>query len=179
MLLHCAQIVNSTPLHNSPENPNDPQPITPQHLLTQRDDACRDPCNRPTIYNQEELLAYGTNRSQRIQALADEFEKYWKHYMYQIGDTREKWTQPKTNARVGDLVLLRDKQLPRLEWATGKITEVFPDKDKLVRRVMVQPHHKPGQISKPAARERAIHDIVLLKSLTLPDIPLPDSISSS
>ena len=39
MLLHCAQIVNSTPLHNSPENPNDPQPITPQHLLTQRDDA--------------------------------------------------------------------------------------------------------------------------------------------
>ena len=27
--LHCAQIVNSTPLHDLPENPNDPQPITP------------------------------------------------------------------------------------------------------------------------------------------------------
>ena len=38
MLLHSAQIVNSTPLHDPPENPNDPQPITPQGLITQRDD---------------------------------------------------------------------------------------------------------------------------------------------
>lgn len=48
MLLHAACIVNSTPLWNPAESPNNPQPITPQHLLTQRDDACNDTNVRPT-----------------------------------------------------------------------------------------------------------------------------------
>ena len=144
MLLHSAQIVNSTPLHDPPENPNDPQPITPQNLITQRDDECRGSYTRPTIFTQDDLMAYGANRWKRVEALADEFTKYWKHYMYQIGDTLEKWTKPQNNAKIGDMVLMRDKNLPRLDRSTGTIITVMPDKDKLVRRVIVQPHKKPG-----------------------------------
>ena len=137
MLLHCAQIVNSTPLHDPPENPNDPQPITPHRLITQRDDMCRDSYARPAIYSQEDLIAYGANRWRRAEALADEFAKYWKHYLYGIGDKREKWTQPQQNAKIGDLVLMRDKTTTRLEWPTGEIISVIPDRDRLVRRVGV------------------------------------------
>ena len=54
-------------------------------------------------------MAYGANRWKRVEALADEFAKYWKHYMYHIGDTLEKWTKPQDNARIGDMVLMRDK----------------------------------------------------------------------
>ena len=175
MLLHSAQIVNSTPLHDPPENPNDPQPITPQSLITQRDDECRGSYTRPTIFTQDDLMAYGANRWKRVEALADEFAKYWKHYMYQIGDTLKKWTTPQNNARIGDMVLMRDKNLPRLEWSTGTIITVMPDKDKLVRRVIVQPHKKPGQDSAPSAKERAIHDLVLLKAFTMMDNPPPDT----
>ena len=78
------------------ENPNHPQPITPQRLISQRDDQCRGSYTRPTIFTQEDLLAYGANRWRRVEALAAEFAKYWKHYMYQIGDTLENGPNPKT-----------------------------------------------------------------------------------
>merc|ERR1712074_150059 len=86
MLLAAAEIVNKTPLHDAPESPNISQPITPHHLITQRDDACLETYSRPTNYSQADLLAYGANRWNRIGALADEFDRYWKHYIYQIGN---------------------------------------------------------------------------------------------
>ena len=48
------------------------------------------------------------------------------------------------------------------------------DKDNLVRKVMVQPHKKLGNQVCPAPKERAIHDLVLLKAITAKDIPTPD-----
>ena len=62
MLLYAARIVNSTPLHDAPESPNESQPITPQHLITQKDDTCLEKYSRPTNYSQQDLLAYGANR---------------------------------------------------------------------------------------------------------------------
>merc|ERR1712148_157635 len=82
MFLVAARIVNSPPLHDAPESPNEAQPITPHHLITQRDDSCNGKYCRPTNYSHEDLFAYGANRWKRIEALADEFAKYWKHYIY-------------------------------------------------------------------------------------------------
>ena len=90
MLLHAARIVNSTPLHDAPDSPDMPQPITPHHLITQRDDACLGYYGRPTNYTQADLLAYGANRWKRIEALANEFAGYWKRYIYKIGTKTEK-----------------------------------------------------------------------------------------
>ena len=129
MLLHATRIVNSTPLHAAPESPNDSQPITPHHLITQRDDACLGNFSCPTNYEGSDLLAYGAKRWKRINALADEFEKYWKHYIYQIGTDTEKWTTPKRNAEVGDVVLLKEKGIStsRLDWSTGTIKSTTKD----------------------------------------------------
>ena len=38
LLLHAARIVNSTPLWDPPDSPTEPEPISPQKLLAQRDD---------------------------------------------------------------------------------------------------------------------------------------------
>ena len=70
------------------------------------------------------------------------------------------------NAKVGDTVLMKEKNYPRLEWPTGTITEVRTAKDGLVRRVVVQPHARPGKSTTETPRERAIHDLILLRSLT-------------
>lgn len=165
MLLHAARIVNSTPLHDAPESPNESQPITPHHLITQKDDSHTEKYSRPSNYTHTDLLAYGANRWKRIEALADEFARYWKHYLYQIGTNKEKWYNPHRNAQVGDIVLLKEKNTPRLEWPTGDITSVTTDKDGLVRRVYVQPHKKQGQVATPQLKERAIHDLVLIKAI--------------
>ena len=149
MLLHAARIVNSTPLHDAPESPNESQPITPHHLITQKDDSHTEKYSRPSNYAHQDLLAYGANRWKRIEALAAEFARYWKHYLYQIGTNKEKWYNPQRNAQVGDIALLKEKNTPRLEWPTGVITSVTTDKDGLVRRVFVQPHKKQGQTTTP------------------------------
>ena len=91
LLLSAAKIVNSTPLWESPTAPDEPQPITPQHLLTQRDDGCNEIQPRPVIYSDRDLAAYGANRWRRIRALAAEFERYWREYIYSIGTQRETW----------------------------------------------------------------------------------------
>ena len=179
MIRHCAAIVNSTPLFNPPESPNEPQPITPQQLITQRDEACREKYSRPTIYSNDDILAYGANRWKRTQALADEFWQYWQPYIYNIGTDRPKWIKEQPNAKVGDLVIIKEKGLPRNEWATGKITEVMPNNDNLVRRVIVQPLKRKYQKTTPAPRERAIHDLVLLKSLIIPEVSEPNNTKDS
>ena len=77
--------------------------------------------------------------------------------------------------QTGDIVLLKEKNTSRLDWPTGSITSVTTDKDGLVRRVYVQPHKKQGQVSAPQLKERAIHDLVLIKSITAKDNPYQDS----
>ena len=77
MLLHAASIVNSTPLWDPADSPNDPQPISPQRLLTQRDDTCKDKNFFPTTYTKEDLRAYGPERWKRIEAIANQLWQDW------------------------------------------------------------------------------------------------------
>ena len=98
--------------------------------------------------------------------------------MYQIGHTTEKWTEIKRNAEVGDIVLIKEKNLPRLDWSTGTITQATKDKDGLVRRVMVRPDTRHDKSTTQAPRERAIHDLVLLKAITMKDHPAQDTMDA-
>ena len=70
MLLHAARIVNSTPLHDAPESPNESQPITPHHLITQKDDSNTKKYSRPSNYTHQDLFAYGANRRTKILTLS-------------------------------------------------------------------------------------------------------------
>ena len=108
------------------------------------------------IYSDRDLASYGANRWRRIRALAAEFERYWKEYIYGIGTKRDKWVNVQENAKVGDTVLMREKNSPRHEWPTGTITEVTTSKDGLVRRVIVQPLARAEQsTTKPPEKERS------------------------
>ena len=100
MLLQAARIVNSTPLHKAPESPNDSQPITPHHLITQR-------------YNEADLIAYGANRWKRIEALSDEFAMYWKHYILQIGTTKKNGLPRQEMPQSGRLSYSKRNRCPR------------------------------------------------------------------
>ena len=163
MLQHVARIVNSTPLWEGSNDDGEPQPISPQMLLTQRDDGCRNQTSTPQLYNDSDLIAYGKNRWKRIECLADTFWEQWQTYMYDIGSRREKWTEKRRNAQVGDLVLMRDKQTQRLDWPTAEIIEVYPDAENIVRSVMVKPITQKDKAITATPRKRAVHDLVLIK----------------
>ena len=55
-----------------------------------------------------------------------------------MSQVRNKWDTPRRNVAVNDIVLVLDKDLPRNRWAKGRVVEVFPSEDGLVRQVNVK-----------------------------------------
>ena len=83
--------------------------------------------------------------------------------MYEIGKNREKWFNAKRNAKVGDVVLIKDKNQARLHWPTGTIVKVNTSKDGLVGSATVKPHKRPGSTITERERDRPIHDLILIR----------------
>ena len=52
--------------------------------------------------------------------------------------TRQKWSVPRRNFAVGELVLVVDEKTLRAHWSMGLIGEVFPDSYSYVRNVKVK-----------------------------------------
>lgn len=75
MLAEAMRIVNSTPLWQSLDSPNAPQPLSPAMLLTQRDNPYRIPKG---MYNEKNILDYGTTRWKRVETLANAFWDEWR-----------------------------------------------------------------------------------------------------
>jgi hypothetical protein len=48
---------------------------------------------------------------------------------------RKKWTRQHRNSRVGDIVIVCDEDLARNNWPLGKVIEVYPSDDDLIRKV--------------------------------------------
>ncbi|XP_049336713.1 uncharacterized protein LOC125802504 [Astyanax mexicanus] len=162
-LYEAMAIVNSRPL--TVDNLTDPdslEPLTPNHLLTQKSNKALPP---PGEFVREDM--YGKKRWRHVQYLAEQFWSRWrKEYLATIA-TRQRWHSPRRNVQTGDVVMLRDDNLPRCEWRLGRVSETTPDKDGLVRRVKVQlgDKHlgKKGEhLSKLSVVERPVQKLVLL-----------------
>ena len=67
---------------------------------------------------------------------------------------RQKWADSKRNFRVGDVVLLKEEGVVRGQWPMGRVLEVYPSEDGLVRSISV----KTGK----STYKRPIHKVVLL-----------------
>ena len=69
---------------------------------------------------------------------------------------RKKWNAENRDVRVGDFVIVADPNAVRREWHMGKVAQVFPGKDGLVRNVQVKmatgthtPHYKDVSFTRP------------------------------
>lgn len=143
-------IVNCRPL--TTDNLNDPnatEPLTPNHLLTLKSKVILPP---PGKFQRTDL--YARKRWRRVQYLADIFWSRWRKEFLQNLQVRSKWTSEKRNMKVGDIVLIKDDNMPRNEWHLGRITETYPEEDLLVRKVKV--------VTRNGSLERPTHKLVLL-----------------
>lgn len=48
---------------------------------------------------------------------------------------RQKWIQPKRNLAVGDIVISKESEGARNKWPLGRVVQVYPSEDGLVRKV--------------------------------------------
>ncbi|XP_059825126.1 uncharacterized protein LOC132393745 [Hypanus sabinus] len=113
------------PVSSDPENPFI---LSPSTLLTQKAGAPPPPGD----FSDKDLC---TKQWRQVQALANQFWPRWRQKYLPLLQQRQKWTEPRRNLQVGDLVLLRDKQVARNSWPTARITATFPSEDGHVRKI--------------------------------------------
>ena len=155
-LQEAAAVVNSTPLGEASADPNDPFPVSPSSLLNLRE---TQRCALPQDFTSDDLSQYGARRWRRVQFLAEEFWIRWKRDYLRAINLRRKWKRVRSNVKVGDVVLLRDKT-PRSEWPLGVVTEACVGQDGLVRTVKVK--RAPSAGLKKLVVTRAIGDVIIL-----------------
>ncbi|XP_071943813.1 uncharacterized protein [Antedon mediterranea] len=126
--------VNSRPitkLSSDPGDPDDPSPLTPNHLLLMR----AGPSLPPGMFVNQDLYK---RRWRQIQYMADIFWKRWLSEYLPDLQQRQKWLKPRRNLRQGDLVLMKAENTPRYQWPLGLITKIYPGTDGRVRSVEVK-----------------------------------------
>ena len=101
-------------------------PLTPNHLLLLREM----PNISPGLFSSNDN--YSKKRWRQIQYLASQFWLRWNHKYLQLLQVRLKWQKPKDNFKVGDVVLVYDKNAPRGKWPLGRIVKIFPDRNNRV-----------------------------------------------
>ena len=124
-------IINSRPLVLITLDPNN-EPLTPNHLLLLK----ANPNVPPGLFDYKDC--YVRRRWAQVQYIADQLWRRWTHEFLPNLNHRQKWFQQQRNAQMDDIVLLVDDTLPRSRWSLGRIMQVFPDKDGLVRTVLVK-----------------------------------------
>ena len=115
-------IVNWCPFTVSEiDNPDSLESHTPNHILTGKTTV---PLPPPGEFVREDLLVH--KRWRRVQYLIEQFWSKWKReYLAQVAFC-QKWHGVRRNILEGDIVLVKDIDLPRYQWPLGRIVGANP-----------------------------------------------------
>ena len=129
VLTEVESILNSRPLTDLSQDPRDEETLTPNHLLLLKEGP-----DAPATCIDESIM-YGRKRWLQVQYLAALFWTRWRKEYLPLLQQRKKWTTPKENVRVEDIVLLVDETTPRGKWRVGRVLSVYKSGDGRVRSV--------------------------------------------
>ena len=133
LLVEVEAIVNSRPLCTDSLSDESSDPLSPNTLLTQKTKVVLPP---PGTFQRADV--YCRKRWRTVQYLANEFWSRWRKEFLMGLQKRQKWNTVRPNLQVGDVVLVSDPDVKRNQWPMGRISEVFPGEDGLVRKVNVK-----------------------------------------
>ncbi|XP_037812325.1 uncharacterized protein LOC119604046 [Lucilia sericata] len=134
--------LNSRPLCLKFEGDEDP--LTPGHFLILR----------PMVsIPDENLINVNVNRLTRWQYMQHLVQQFWskwsKEYLCQL-QRKPKWVQISKNLQIGDMVLIREDNLPPAQWLMGRILLTHPGNDGLVRVATIKT--KNGSLKRPISK---------------------------
>lgn len=151
----CA-IINSRPITSISRDPESPMIVTPAILLNQKMG------NETMIQEDFDIKDLYKAQWRRVQILSDIFWKQWRDGYLQTLQTRRKWKTDVPNVKDGDVILLKDKNLPRNEWKVGVIVNAIKSEcDGKVRKAEVRVI-KEGTANVLATYTRPVTDMVML-----------------
>ncbi|XP_078382421.1 uncharacterized protein LOC144665122 [Oculina patagonica] len=156
-------IVNSRPLTvNQLADPDSSSPLTPNHLLTMKSKVVLPP---PGSFQPADM--YCRKRWRRVQHLANEFWTRWRKEFLLSLQQRQKWTRPRRNLLVDDVVLIKDENLPRNAWQLARVSAIYPSSAGQVRKVQIALadsclDNKGKRVNSVRHLERPVQKLVLL-----------------
>ncbi|XP_062711022.1 uncharacterized protein LOC134289037 [Aedes albopictus] len=136
--------LNSRPLTPMSEDPSDLDPLTPGHFLVG---------SALKAVPDVSVLSVPYNRLTQWQQTQKAFQDIWNRWHLEYLATlqpRAKWCNPPVKIDRNRLVIIKDENLPPLQWPTGRIHELHPGKDGIVRVVTLQTAR--GFVTRPVAK---------------------------
>ncbi|XP_062541341.1 uncharacterized protein LOC134209372 [Armigeres subalbatus] len=154
-------VLNSRPLSPLTDSPDDCTALTPGHFLV----------GEPLVAIPEpDLIDINPNRLSRLQEMQKSVQDLWRcwqrDYVSQL-QQRAKWKQPQSDVRAGQLVLVKQANVPPFQWPLGRIVDTVVGKDGRVRVVIVKT--VSGQY------KRAVTEIAVLPAESTEDDNKADS----
>ena len=144
LLIQIESILNSRPLTPNSNDPDDLSALTPGHFII----------GRPlTTLPSADLSDIPLNSVTKIQLVDKTLQMFWKRWSKEYLNrlqTRPKWKVPKVNLKINDLVVIKDENTSPLHWCRGRILQVFPSSDGIVRSALVRT--QKGQLHRPSAK---------------------------
>lgn len=132
LLVEIEGILNSRPLCPLTADPDDLEAITPNHFLN------GDIAHPLTEAETDRSFRGFPSRLLELNDMKRVFWKQWSSDYLQQLQSRPKWLQTKPNFKVNDLVIIKEDNIPSFNWLLGRIVEVHPGKDGLVRVATVK-----------------------------------------
>lgn len=119
--------LNSRPLSPLSSDPSDLQPLTPGHFLV----------GEPlTGLPEANIMDTKINRLSRWELIQRSVQDFWKRWAAEYVanlQIRVKWKKIQENLKINDLVLLKEDNLPPLQWKLGRVIDTHAGKDNLTR----------------------------------------------
>ena len=142
-LTEAEALINSRPLTPVSDDINDLEALTPSHFLIGRANLNLAPCIT------SEVDMNHRKRWKQAQELTNQFWRRWVREYLPCISPRPKWSKESHALKVGDLVVLKETSARGI-WPIGRIVEIFPGKDGIVRVVNVKT--KDGVYKRPVVK---------------------------
>jgi len=144
LLVEAEHIVNCHPLTHVSLDPDDLEALTPNHFLLGR--SSNIPV--PGVFDQGELCL--RKQWRRAQVMADTFWRRWVSEYVPILLRRTKWFGANKSIQLDDIVIEVNERLERCSWPMGKVVQLYPGPDQLIRTVDVK--FASGVLKRPVSK---------------------------
>lgn len=133
VLAQIEAILNSRPLCPMSSDPQDLTALTPGHFMIGRS---------LTSFPEGDLTHITTNRLNKFQHLQQLCQHFWtrwhKEYISEL-QLRTKWKRRSTQQiKEGTLVLIKEENVPSLNWQLGRVIQLHPGEDGVTRVLSIR-----------------------------------------
>ncbi|XP_045501456.1 uncharacterized protein LOC123698751 [Colias croceus] len=144
VLVQIEACLNSRPLSVASSDSGDPNPLTPGHFLI----------GEPLIMAPDNNFEYekisNLRRWQLTQRMVQHFWKRWSQECLTQFFQRYKWKGKVPDIKVGDVVLVKEDNLPPAKWMYGLVVKLHPGNDEVTRVVTLR--YRGSHIQRPTSK---------------------------